>query len=164
MEALLQLPKSVGQITVYRGVTGDLLTTTNDRGGYVFVEGELWVSWAFMSTTSKMSVIKNFLGDADPRTILIINTKHAVDIGVFSAIPGEHEMLIPAGYVFRVVSVMRQDGLSIVQLEDAQVEPLIVCNGPKVCTLSLSLNLTIDALLAACLIIWKLNEFTTYSL
>ena len=122
----LRVLASTSPRMINRGVKMDVVSL--DPGAYAEEEVVIW--WSFSSCTKKIGVLHNpqFLGSTGDRTIFQIHTRHGVDIGPFSAIQSEAEVLLPAGTALKVTSVLPKDasGLTIVQLEDDPDAPDLV--------------------------------------
>ena len=109
---------------VNRGVRCDVVTSDPDSyqiGNKIFFP-------SFTSTTATVSVLKSplFFGDIGPRTMYQIHTSRAIDISPFAA-HNEAEMLLPCGVSLRVIGVLPAgNGLTVVQLEDAEEEECVI--------------------------------------
>ena len=111
---------------VNRGVKLDLVEQFPED----YVDGESLVWWAVTSTTSKLQVLSNpmFLGSSGRRTIFQVHTKYAVDVSQFSAIPGEHEYVLPPAVVLQITGILKRDasGLTIISCEDDPDAPELI--------------------------------------
>ncbi len=74
-----------------------------------------------------------FLGQTGDRTILQINTSQGVDVGVFSALPQESELLLPPGVALTCTGLLNAgNGLKIISFEDTPLAPILVVRGQLV--------------------------------
>ena len=116
MSALRKLPRVTGR-TLYRGVRGEV---SLDKDHYH--KGNV-VTWsAFSSTSPDMEATKTFLakgskGGKATGTLFIIEKGWGYDIQPYSLFPGEEEILLEPEREFRVVSVFKSSGLTIINLE-----------------------------------------------
>jgi hypothetical protein len=79
--------------------------------------------WAFTSTTKKVGITEQFLGDG-PRMLFMIDGV-GVDISKYSAIPEAEVILLP-GSMFQVMGVLKQGGdLTITTLKQLPSPPLV---------------------------------------
>ncbi|CAF1136572.1 unnamed protein product [Adineta ricciae] len=110
--ALAKLP-SLPPRTIYRGVKMDLSKE--------FTKDKTFIWWSFSSCTSTIEVIKHFLGDKGPRTILNVETHSAKDISRHSFYTTENEILLyPARQLKVISSIDLGSQLHIVQLQEVQ--------------------------------------------
>merc|ERR1712007_192647 len=122
MQALRVMAKGRGRETVNRGVALGLTKLYPED----FAPGENIIWWGFTSTTRNISVLSNemFLGTEGDRTIFQVSTCKGINIRQFSAMPGEAEILLPAGTVLKVDGVLDVgNGLAIVQCSDDDDAP-----------------------------------------
>lgn len=107
---------------VFRGCPGDLKSQ--------YAEGKTVVWWAVSSTTSDISVAKNFAGKGG--TVFHINARRAVSIQHLSAVQDEKEYILSPGTRLRVMKVTQNSaGNSEVFLSEIPGEPLISVVGKK---------------------------------
>ena len=110
-----------------RGVKLDLVAQYPDD----YAPDETIVWWQFTSTTSQIAVLSNpqFLGSTGDRTIFQVHTSFGVDVRDFSAMSGEHELLLPPAIALRITGILPKssDGLTIITCEDdPDAPPLLV--------------------------------------
>ena len=97
---------------LYRGVSRNLLAANPKK----YSVGSKFVEYATTSTTSKLDVISNFLGEKTCTIFTINGAFSARSIHAYSAISSEQEFIFPSASCFEVVSVMRRGGTQWVQL------------------------------------------------
>lgn len=111
-QALAKLPSTTGR-TIYRGIQLDISKE--------FVKDSTVIWWSFSSCTSTIDVIKNFLGNSGPRTIINIECDTAKDISGHSFYGFENEILLfPARQLKVVSSIDVGNQLHIIQLKEIQ--------------------------------------------
>jgi hypothetical protein len=111
LEGLRQLPAQ--KKSVYRGVKLDLSAK--------FRQGDLPVWWSVTSTSTTMDVLqsKEFCGQGGPRTVFLVEAKHARNIAAFSAFASEEEWILLPGAQLRVKAVVALGGgLHLVQMDE----------------------------------------------
>ena len=112
LQARAKLPKYTQ--AVWRGVKGVDLTGNFPKGKKLF-----W--WAFASTSKNVSALHNpmFCGESGLRTQFMIEASSGVDIGRFSMIASEAEVLLFPGTKLEVVDVANMgNGLHQVHLRE----------------------------------------------
>jgi hypothetical protein len=111
--ALSKLPLTTTNQTVYRGVKKDISSQ--------YPIGETCVCPPFLSCSSSIGIINDFLDQTGPRTLFTIISHTGKKIGQHSYLPGENEILLRAMTHFRVVTNSDQgNGLHLVQLEEIE--------------------------------------------
>jgi hypothetical protein len=113
--------------TVFRGVNVDLSSQ--------YLTGLECVWWPISSTTSEINVLSNpmFFDLAQPRTLFTIQTKHAVDIRLYSAMSKEAELVLLPGACFEVTGVLQlsaQPKCVMVTMTEADERPMTLANAP----------------------------------
>jgi hypothetical protein len=83
--ALKKLPSTKG--TVWRGVKYD--------ASLDFANNDVYTWWAVKSCSKEISCVQPFLGESG--TLFAIEAINGKDISMFSAIPGEHEVILMPG-------------------------------------------------------------------
>ena len=112
MHALAKLP-STSCRTIYRGIQLDMSKE--------FVKNSTFIWWSFSSCTSTIDVIKSFLGNSGPRTIINIECDTAKDISQHSFYRTENEILLfPARQLKVISSIDVGNQLHITQLKEVQ--------------------------------------------
>jgi hypothetical protein len=110
--ALAKLPSSPSR-TIYRGVQIDMSKE--------FVKDKTFIWWSFSSCTSTIDVIKKFLGDKGPRTIINIECDIAKDISRHSFYGSENEILLYPARQFKMISSIEiGNQFHIIQLKEIQ--------------------------------------------
>lgn len=110
MNALSKLPSNPHQIA-YRGIPLDVSKE-------YFVDKE-FVWWSFISCTSSLQVLKNYIGRTGKRTIFNIVCYSSKDISQYSFYEQEKEMLFYPARQFRVKSCLNAGNqLHIIDLEE----------------------------------------------
>jgi hypothetical protein len=111
--ALSKLPTIPHQI-IYRGIKIDMSKQYEKENKFIW--------WAFSSCTSKIDVIKHFLGKKGPRTIINIESNSAKNISRHSFYQTENEILLYPARQFQVISSLDAGNqLHIVHLKE--IEP-----------------------------------------
>jgi hypothetical protein len=112
MFALAKLP-SLPSRTIYRGVKIDM--------SQEFLKDKTYIWWSFSSCTSMIEVIKHFLGEKGPRTIINVESDSAKDISRHSFYQTENEILLYPARQFQVISsIDLGNQLHIIQLKEIQ--------------------------------------------
>jgi TPR repeat protein len=117
LDGLYSLKKE--RTVVHRGVKKSL--------GNYFEKGEAKIWWSFTSVTTHVEVLQNaqLMGTTGERTLFTIEAEFAIDIGRYSAVPREREMMLPPASVVEVVSKLDLGhGLHQVQLRQLPYEKL----------------------------------------
>jgi Ran GTPase-activating protein (RanGAP) involved in mRNA processing and transport len=110
--ALSKLP-SIPSQTIYRAVKTNL--------SKIIFKEKTFIWWAFSSCTSTIEVIKHFLGQNGPRTIINIESDSAKDISRHSFYQTENEILLFPARQFRIVSSIDiGNQLQIFQIKEIQ--------------------------------------------
>jgi hypothetical protein len=112
---------------VYRGVNVDLSSQ--------YLTGLECVWWPISSTTSEVNVLSNpmFFDLAQPRTLFTIQTKHAVDIRLYSAVSKEAELVLLPGACFEVTGVLVMNASPkcvMVTMTEADEKPMTLAHAP----------------------------------
>ncbi|CAF4069341.1 unnamed protein product [Rotaria sp. Silwood1] len=125
LSALAMLPSL--PIHVYRGIR------SNERNFYKRGDKDIYW-WGFSSCTTDMHVFNDspFLGSRGARTLFSIHCKTGKDIKNHSAVPQEHEILLPPARRFEVVAVVPQGPeLTLIQLEEIESPVQLIDLGPQ---------------------------------
>ena len=95
---------------VWRGVKGDQRR--------LFSRGETFTWWSITSCSTRVSELRNFLS-ADG-TLFMIEAVQGRDVSLYSAIPGEEEIILAPGTKFTVMdnSLEHETGLHVVHLKE----------------------------------------------
>ena len=101
------------------------------RGGEknnMYEKGNSFVWWPFTSTTSTIESVKQFLGADQPHTIFQIDSSKGADVSEFSVYGSdEAELLLPPGTVLCVLGVMKSGNTTIIQCEEDERAPMLIC-------------------------------------
>jgi hypothetical protein len=123
VHALAKLP-SIPSRTIYRGVRIDMSEE--------FVKDKTFIWWSFSSCTSTIDVIKEFLGNKGPRTIINIECDTAKDISRHSFYQSENEILLYPARQFKVISSIEiGNQLHIIQLKEIK-PPFSIMHIPEI--------------------------------
>ena len=112
-DALSKLPLTTTNQTVYRGIKKDLSSE--------YPIGKICVYSPFLSCSSSIGIINDFLGQTGPRTLFTIISRTGKTIQQHSYHPDEEEILLRTMTHFRVVTNSDQgNGLHLIQLEEIE--------------------------------------------
>ena len=114
--------------TVFRGVNVDLSKQ--------YLTGLEVVWWPISSTTSELDVLNNpmFFDLEQPRTLFTIQTKHAVDIRLYSAMSKEAELVLLPGACFEVKGVLtlsEHPKCVMVTMTESDARPMTLASAPS---------------------------------
>jgi len=110
---LRKLPKWVVKQDLYRGVCLNLVKAYPQK----YCKGGIITWYGFTSTTTNLEKVKSFLGDNDGTIFSINDCISGRSIRIFSGLPSEDEILIPAGSRFQIVSIVSFGKITMIQLK-----------------------------------------------
>ncbi|CAE8601404.1 unnamed protein product, partial [Polarella glacialis] len=119
--ALKMMPPYTGRV-LYRGVKMDL------KDNYPKGRKVIWHGPSSCTTDIDVLTCDQFLGTTGVGTIFVIElTQHqAREITRYSLIPDEHEVMLPAGSKFEVLSQLPRGDLTIITLKEVQSDDIFM--------------------------------------
>ena len=109
--------QSGGSLTLYHGVSHDVVSECEDKGMYEKEKKFVW--WSFTSATPNIDRVKEFLSANGQHTIFQIHSCKGVDVSSFSSCEsGVREYLLPPGTVLQSTGIVKSGEVTTVQCQD----------------------------------------------
>ncbi|CAF1276627.1 unnamed protein product [Rotaria sordida] len=108
----------INNLTIYRGIKANV-------GNEYPVRKQFYCS-TFLSCSSHINIIQDFLGQTGPRTLFTIECYSGKDISQHSYFNTEKEILIPIDKYFEVISNVKQGNeFHLIQLKEIEPPPIM---------------------------------------